>query len=425
MKRFQLPLITSLVLSFILFAVIAGAQEQSFRHGMFFHLSTGANIWGPNGSTTSIPLEIAHYNLQHDLEGADSVSLNETWFPVNYDNEWATWHTIFEENYPEGICTYCMTNPIIVVKSCFPSSNIDSWGIPIDTLTPTIKTVYNYKWHWRHIIGVMATHPEHFFMIWTNAPQVQSQTNPNQAMLSNKFCTWAKDTLAAGLDPVFGEFPPNVHVFDFFHKLTLPSGYMNPIYAVNTGDSHPNAAATQLVAPQFVEELFDHSLAYETTLSLKDITGTITYDNSIQSPMVNLKVYLKVGCCTIADSTLTDNMGYYSFPNLQPGNYTIQPVKTNNWGGVNSDDAMLILKHFVGLVQLTGLKQTAGYIDNNHYINTNDALMVARRYIGQLMNFPTSDWVFETGQLVFTGANDVTLNLKTLCRGDVNGSYFP
>lgn len=47
---------------------------------------------------------------------------------------------------------------------------MSGWGVPSDTLTPTNKTVYNYKWHWRNIVKVMAQHPETFFTIWTNAP---------------------------------------------------------------------------------------------------------------------------------------------------------------------------------------------------------------------------------------------------------------
>ena len=38
---------------------------------------------------------------------------------------------------------------------------------------------------------------------------------------------------------------------------------MRSYYAAGPGDSHPNAAATQLVAPQFVGEIFDASIDYE------------------------------------------------------------------------------------------------------------------------------------------------------------------
>ena len=38
---------------------------------------------------------------------------------------------------------------------------------------------------------------------------------------------------------------------------------MNPMYQIQSGDSHPNAAATELVAPQFVNEIFNAAINYE------------------------------------------------------------------------------------------------------------------------------------------------------------------
>ena len=109
----------------------------------------------------------------------------------------------------------------------------------------------------------MSSHPDNFFVIWTNAPLEFYSTNTSEALLSKQFCAWAKDTLAQGLDPEFGAFPPNVYVFDFFHKLTGSNGIMLEMYAASHGDSHPNSAATQLVAPQFVQEIFNAAIAYE------------------------------------------------------------------------------------------------------------------------------------------------------------------
>jgi hypothetical protein len=109
----------------------------------------------------------------------------------------------------------------------------------------------------------MESHPENFFVIWTNAPLEPYSTTSEEAALSKSFCSWAKDTLAMGLDPLFGAFPQNVYVFDFFHKLTGDNGMMLSMYAAGAGDSHPNAAATALVAPQFVEEIFNASIGYE------------------------------------------------------------------------------------------------------------------------------------------------------------------
>lgn len=265
----------AIFLSFLMLLLVLTANGQlKFRSGTFFHHSTGLCIWGPNGSNTSIPAQMTIYNNAHGYTGVNAVTMNELWFPAQDDNEWYRWHRIFENQDPEAnIQQYYAGNRVMVVKSCFPSSNVEAWGDPSDTLYPDYKTVFNYKWHWRHILKVMKSHPQNFFAIWTNAPLVASQTNTTEAYWSHSFCKWAKDTLAQGLDPIFGAFPINVYVFDFFHKLVNSSYMLNPIYATGLDDSHPNAAATQLVAPLFVNEIFNASIYYEMHYGIKQINS--------------------------------------------------------------------------------------------------------------------------------------------------------
>ncbi len=264
-------------------------SQSRFRSGVFLHHSTGANIWGPNGSSTSIPQEMTAYNTLKGYSDSNAVSMNEVWFPGSgIGNDWFDWHWIFDNLDPNNnIYPFLADNKIVVIKSCFPSSNITGYGSPDDTSGSgvTYKTIYNYKWHWRSILDIIKQHPENFFVIWTNAPLVAEATNSTEARLANEFCTWAKDTLANGNDPVYGAFPPNVYVFDFFHKLAMPNGYMNPAYQVQSGDSHPNAAATELVAPQFVQEVFDAAITYETIIPV-EIT---LFEGSFEGDVVNLK----------------------------------------------------------------------------------------------------------------------------------------
>jgi hypothetical protein len=261
-----------LLLLIVLVSVsVIGLSQTKFRVGIFLHHSTGDNIWGPNGSVTSIPLETAKYNSDHGLSGDAAVSINESWWPDGANsgnNEWYYWHIIFENRdlSNSDIRPILAANKIVVIKSCFPSSWIDRAGHASDTLTPTEKTIYNYKWHWRHIVDVMKKHPENFFVIWTNAPVVAGQTDATMAGNAKKFCQWAKDTLAKGYDAKVGAFPKNIYVFDYFSKLTDANGYELLQYAVNSGDSHPNSAATALVAPQFASEIFNAALAYEQSL---------------------------------------------------------------------------------------------------------------------------------------------------------------
>ncbi|MDA3843425.1 MAG: T9SS type A sorting domain-containing protein [Candidatus Kapabacteria bacterium] len=249
----------------IVFSVKVNAAEFKFRSGVFLHHSTGARIWGSSQGMTSVPEEIDSYNFAHGYFGEDACLMSETEWPLNpWVNEWYRWNNIFADDDPNAdISPYLEIEKIIMIKSCYPSSSIVGYGEANDTLTPTMKTIYNYKHHWRAFIKVMELNPDNFFVVWTNAPLVLAQTNAEQARLSHEFCTWAKDTLATGLDPVYGEFPKNVYVFDFFHKLTDISYYLHPLYASGLDDSHPNADGTDLVAPLLVEEVLDAAIFYE------------------------------------------------------------------------------------------------------------------------------------------------------------------
>jgi len=276
---------------------------------------------------------MTRYNTQHGYTGQLAVTMSEMWFPVNYDNDWYLWHTIFENNSPENISNYFSSNKIIMIKSCFPSSAIEEWGQPNDTTSPDYKTVYNYKWHWRHILTVMKNRPQNFFVIWTNAPLTQAETNSNSAMLSRRFCKWAKDTLAQGLDPVFGPFPSNVYVFDFFSKLTDANGYMLLMYATGPNDPHPNATATALVAPQLVDEVFDHSIAYEQIFGIKKLNEIVPenfrlYQNYPNPFNPSTKFKISISELSEAKITIFDALGHEVTSlvdeRLKPGTYEIE-----------------------------------------------------------------------------------------------------
>ena len=248
----------------VLVGTICSGQTR-FRSGIFLHHSTGLAIWGPNSSSTSAPQEMAKYNTAHNLSGQDAVTMTELWWPDADDNEWALWHRIFYVMDPGwiDIRPILEANKVVMVKSCFPASDMSGVGSASDTALAnwSTKSVTNYKYHWRQILAAMRSHPSNFFVIWTNAPLVS--TSDTAASLSNWFCTWAKDTLAKGLDTRFGLFPPNVYVFDFFHKIAGPDGRLPIQYALSSSDSHPNSAGTQLVVPQLVQEVFDAAIRYE------------------------------------------------------------------------------------------------------------------------------------------------------------------
>lgn len=254
-----------------------------FRTAIFLHHSTGANIYGLNGSSTKVPDLVKKYNQEKGFTGTETMTINERAWPtaeMGWDNEWYRWKNIIDGNDKVqrfGIKKiwspyidvsgewndFLKKFPVIIIKSCFPSSDITSPGSPSDTSDLKIKSIENYKFIWRHLITYFKNHPENFFVIWTNAPLAKKATTFEKATNANAFCTWAKDTLASGMDPVIGSFPKNVYVFDFFKKLADEHGILKTEYATSDTDSHPNNAAVDFVAPIFVKEVLDAALAYE------------------------------------------------------------------------------------------------------------------------------------------------------------------
>ncbi len=261
-----------LTLVFIIFLVsIIYPQTPYFRRAIFLHRSVGGNIYGPNGSSTSVPKETYLYNIENNYIDEDSVYMyDEGEFPINNSgNHWCEWRSVFDRTDPDDdIYQYIEDTgyDIIIINSGYPNSGIWFYWYegPQDTINyPCTFSIYNYQWHIRSIVNTMKQYPMKFFVMWTLAPLLQVNTTSQQAIRDNWFSTWMKDTLATGLDTLYGSFPHNVYIFDYFHKVVDENYYLRPEYAVSATDNHPNAAATELVAPQFVQEVFDAAIIYE------------------------------------------------------------------------------------------------------------------------------------------------------------------
>jgi len=113
--------------------------------------------------------------------------------------------------YPQDVATFqgfLEDYSLIVIKSCFGASQPSEMGSPSDTsvIDDAIsgQTWYRMKWHWRSIIRAMQSYPDNFFIIWTGIPLVPG--GGYDGTIAHQFVTWAKDTLATGLDAVYGDF---------------------------------------------------------------------------------------------------------------------------------------------------------------------------------------------------------------------------
>ncbi|MCX6271905.1 MAG: GEVED domain-containing protein [Bacteroidetes bacterium] len=160
------------------------------------------------------------------------------------------------------------------------------------------------------------------------------------------------------------------------------------------------------------------------------INGTVRYLNAAGTPMTNTKVYLKEGPVKV-DSALTNVSGFYELDNVAPGNYNMDGKTTKLWGGVNSGDALTVLKIFVGITPRPQppsedtLILYAADVNGDGIINAIDALMISRRFVGIINSFPVGDWLFAKPKLTVTQGNTYPVNFRAICNGDVNKSYLP
>jgi|GEM_PF-5778500 len=157
-----------------------------------------------------------------------------------------------------------------------------------------------------------------------------------------------------------------------------------------------------------------------------NLNGKVVYANSGLVGMANVPVDLVDSNNVIIANNITTVSGLYSFSSVAGGQYSLQPQLNGDWlsGGINSADAMLVLKHFVGLSQLQGIYLKAADVNADNVVNSLDALMISKRFTGQMNSFPAGDWTFDETN-VNIAADTSNLIIKTLKLGDVNGSYLP
>lgn len=155
-----------------------------------------------------------------------------------------------------------------------------------------------------------------------------------------------------------------------------------------------------------------------------DFSGFLRYDNAAGSPLSFSSVMMKQGDDIIYD-TLTAVDGSYRLPEVAAGYYQLTASSDKAWGGVNSTDALLILKHFVDSVSLGGLRRVAADVNASGFVNAVDALLIAKRFVGIIDTFPSGDWHFENVLVYSNPSGFQTHDLKGILFGDVDASYTP
>jgi hypothetical protein len=158
----------------------------------------------------------------------------------------------------------------------------------------------------------------------------------------------------------------------------------------------------------------------------KEISGNVTYNNAVSTPLPGVTVTLKDASLVTVGTATTDVSGNYKFNYVWKGNYSL--TTSGNpfaFGGITSSDALQIKRHALGIITLTGLRLAAADVNQSTTVNSTDALLVQRRTIGiAVPTWTLPDWIYESFNLSVSTSN-LSQNVLGLCSGDVNGSYIP
>lgn len=158
------------------------------------------------------------------------------------------------------------------------------------------------------------------------------------------------------------------------------------------------------------------------------LTGQFTYNNSVNTPLDSLRLFLVQENDQI-DSTMTGQTGTYSFDAVYAGDYCLHTLTDKPWSGVNGTDALKILRHTIHIQHITEpIRLSAADVNNSGVINATDALNINLRFVGLENTFAKGDWIFEKyegGDSISMPESDYLQNFFGLCVGDVNGSNIP
>ncbi len=234
---------TYLILLALLLIIITPvqAQDQPVRI-IFLHHSTGHNLIEEGGVRelfTNLGYEFYDHGYNDDgLRLADG-----TWTGENYDIPGDNTDPdgiaeLFSQplnDPPDNAFSLLMQYDVIMFKSCFPTSNIES-----------DEHLNELKGYYLTVRDRVDQYPDKLFIVVTQPPQVPRSTDQDETTRARALANWlASDEYLGGR--------ANLVTFDFFDYLAGDDNMLRQEYRYNNRDAHPNELANQTIAPLFVE----------------------------------------------------------------------------------------------------------------------------------------------------------------------------
>ena len=145
--------------------------------------------------------------------------------PKNSENIWARYST----SAYRKVKKYA----VVMFKSCFPASNIESQ-----------EQLREYQQYFNKIAESFQKQKDVVFIACTAPPLVPNESNGQNAKRARRFNNWLKNEWAPKLK--------NVEVFDFYGVLADNSGFLLKSYRQDEYDSHPATLGNKAATKKFV-----------------------------------------------------------------------------------------------------------------------------------------------------------------------------
>ncbi|MBN1429169.1 MAG: SGNH/GDSL hydrolase family protein [Anaerolineae bacterium] len=233
----------ALIITVVLFLLSHGlTSAQSPVRIIWLHHSVGAGIIDGGGVREGLSA-LGHEFYDHGYNG-DGLRLADgstpgTTFDVPGDNtDPDGFADIFNQpvhNPPDNTLSHLMQYDVIMIKSCFPTSNIgDDAQLEAD------------KGYYRTIAKQMDQYPDKLLILVTHPPQVPNSTDSDEAQRARALNDWL-------LSDAFLSGHPNLFVFDLFGRLAGGDNLLRSNYRVSDDDAHPNDIANAAIGPELVD----------------------------------------------------------------------------------------------------------------------------------------------------------------------------
>lgn len=236
-------------------------STDSFTNVVFLHHSVGRNLIR-QGKVRERLMAAGFELWDHDYnyEGLTRPDGTRTGYSYHIPNDdtdpdgLARLLTQHVYPWPINALSGLMQHDVIVLKSCFPASNI-----------ATHEQLGRYQEWYLAMRDVMDQHPDRLFILLTPPPLHPASTSPEAAARARTFADWLSSE-------EYTDGHPNVFVFDLFGLLAendpaAPDFNMLRKEYRDGADSHPNAYANEAIGPLLADFIIQSAEQYRARIS--------------------------------------------------------------------------------------------------------------------------------------------------------------